>query len=60
MGRVTSAPVNLEYISTSATFRYANWRFAMGDSVINVTNKYINNPIGGYRQDGNNPPSGQR
>lgn len=47
MGRVTSAPVNLEYISTSATFRYANWRFALGDSVINVTNKYINKPIGG-------------
>ena len=47
MSRVTSAPVNLEYISTSATFRYPNWRFAMGDSVINVTNKYIVKPIDG-------------
>jgi len=37
----------LEYISTSATFRYPNWRFAMNDSVINVTNKYIVKPIDG-------------
>lgn len=47
MSRVTSAPVNLEYMSTSATFRYPNWRFAMNDSVINVTNKYIVKPIDG-------------
>jgi len=47
MSRVTSAPINLEYISTSATFRYPNWRFAMNDSVINVTNKYIVKPIDG-------------
>jgi len=36
----TSKPVNLEYISSTAMFRYQNWRFALGDSVINVTNKY--------------------
>ena len=47
MSRVTSTPVNLEYISTSATFRYPHWRFAMGDSVINITNKYIVKPIDG-------------
>ena len=37
---VTSKPVNLEYISSTAMFRYQNWRFALNDSVINVTNKY--------------------
>jgi exodeoxyribonuclease V alpha subunit len=37
---VTSKPVNLEYVSSTAMFRYQNWRFALGDSVINVTNKY--------------------
>lgn len=47
MSKVTSAPINLDYISTSATFRYPKWRFAMGDSVINVTNKYIVKPIDG-------------
>ena len=40
----TSNPVNLEYISSTATFRYQNWRFALNDSVINVTNKYIQVP----------------
>jgi hypothetical protein len=37
---VTSKPMNLEYISSTAMFRYQNWRFALNDSVINVTNKY--------------------
>lgn len=37
---VTSNPVQLEYVSTTKTFRYQNWRFALADSVINVTNKY--------------------
>lgn len=39
--KVTSNPVQLEYVSSTKTFRYENWRFALGDSVINVTNKYI-------------------
>ena len=38
---VTSIPINLEYVSSTTSFRYTGWRFAMGDSVINVTNKYI-------------------
>jgi len=37
---ITSKPVNLEYISSTALFRYQNWQFALNDSVINVTNKY--------------------
>ena len=44
---MTSKPVNLEYVSTTATFRYTDWRFALGDSVINVTNKYIPGPTEG-------------
>ena len=43
---VTSKPVNLEYVSSTAMFRYQNWRFALGDSVINVTNKYKEEPDG--------------
>lgn len=46
-GRITSKPVNLGYVSSSATFRYPEWRFAMGDSVINVTNKYVSKSING-------------
>ncbi len=36
----TSRPVNLEYVSSTSMFRYQNWRFALNDSVINVTNRY--------------------
>jgi len=43
---VTSQPVQLEYVSTTKTFRYQNWRFALADSVINVTNKYKEEPDG--------------
>lgn len=35
----TSVPINLDYVS-DGSFRYPGWRFAVGDSVINVTNKY--------------------
>ena len=46
MATMTSNPVQLEYISTTKTFRYPNWRFALADSVINVTNKYKEEPDG--------------
>jgi len=45
LSRIKSQPCNLEYISSSAVFRYANWRFAEQDSVINVTNKYTTRPV---------------
>ena len=43
---VTTKPVQLEYVSTTKTFRYPQWRFALADSVINVTNKYKEEPDG--------------
>jgi RecD/TraA family predicted helicase len=45
-----SDPVNMDY--SNKTWRYQDWRFGVGDSVINITNKYIDildrsgNPIG--------------
>lgn len=32
---------NLDYIASTARWRYPEWRFSEGDQVINVTNKYI-------------------
>ena len=34
-----SDPVNMDYANKA--WRYANWSFGVGDSVINITNKYV-------------------
>jgi hypothetical protein len=34
-----SKPISMDYCSKE--WRYLNWRFGVGDSVINITNKYI-------------------
>lgn len=36
--KTVSDPVNMDYVSSS--FRYSNWRFGVGDSVINIVNRY--------------------
>ena len=37
--QATSSPVCMDYVNN--TWRYDNWRFGVGDSVINITNKYV-------------------
>jgi hypothetical protein len=40
-GASCSDPTSMDYNFNNKTWRYQNWRFGVGDSVINITNKYI-------------------
>ena len=41
-----SEPVNMDYVSSTSSFRYSNWRFGVGDLVINIVNRYKETPGG--------------